>query len=352
MNDPAQGQARNAQPAGAPAETMTASQAASILAKRRSELRQQEPPTEIPGIAEDPAEDAALSQPEGELEDGAGPQDESADPAESEQPDEGQAQDEDSTPGDDAILELDGEEHTLAEVKEWQKGHMRQDDYQRKTAALAQQHQAVTVMETQLNQYAHAANRWLQVQMQQAATDLRGFESVDWARLAGENPQQYTAQKARFDAAKERFQSHQQQWQGFLSEYEQLSQRQLQARAHAALPELRQRIKGWNDALYNDLASFAVEKYGADRGVLNKVTDPWFWQVLHDAKTLKSGQSLPKVKAKVKRTTEMRVTGRPPEGKTAQKRTQTAAIQGIAALTGKAQINAAADLLARRRQAR
>ena len=53
----------------------------------------------------------------------------------------------------------------------------------------------------------------------------------------------------------------------------------LKLRAQAALPEIKSRIKGWNDAMYAERSDFLVERYGFDRGMVNRITDPQFWGV-------------------------------------------------------------------------
>ena len=50
----------------------------------------------------------------------------------------------------------------------------------------------------------------------------------------------------------------------------------LRLRAQAALPEIKSRIKGWNDAMYAERSDFLVERYGFDRGMVNRITDPQF----------------------------------------------------------------------------
>lgn len=48
-------------------------------------------------------------------------------------------------------------------------------------------------------------------------------------------------------------------------------------------PESKHHIKGWNEALYNDIRSFAADEIGLDKELVNNLTDPGAIKVLHMA---------------------------------------------------------------------
>jgi hypothetical protein len=66
---------------------------------------------------------------------------------------------------------------------------------------------------------------------------------------------------------------------------------QLKARQTAArdclksitTPESKHHIKGWNEALYNDIRKFAADEVGLDADLVNNLTDPGAFKVLHMA---------------------------------------------------------------------
>lgn len=293
-------QARNAQssdPTPRPV-SITASEAARLLAARRSELRQQNAPTAPEPVAgRAPAPDTETFEAEAVEDSAAEDFDETAELA----PDgDEQSTDDEGTYGDDAVLDLDGEEVSLKEIKEWREGQLRQADYQRKTQVLAQKAEAIGQLEERLNSFSHAINRDFQMRMEQAARAMRPFAEIDWAKLAGENPAQYNQKRVQFSQAQAAAMEQQQRWQAFVQEYQQLSQQALQMKAQAALPELKTRIKGWNDALYAERMSFVNDTYAADKATVSKVTDPWFWEMVNDAYLYRKGKSLP-TEGKVKR---------------------------------------------------
>lgn len=301
MNTPvSQVQARNVQTSATPApeqRELSVSDAARLMAQRRSELRQQQAPTE-PAVQTEqvPEEEVFPEEPESPVE----PPDDAPETEESTPDGEDQPESEDASLSDDnAVLILDGEEIPLKDVKAWREGAMRTDDYQRKTQALSQSQQAISTMETELNRFAHAMNRKFQQTMSSNAKEMQRFTDVDWGLMAEKNPQMFTAQKAKFEATKTRYEQGMQEWQGFLGEYQDLSERALQMKAAAALPVIKQKIRGWNDGMYADRKDFAIATYGAEKGVINKITDPWFWEMLNDAYTLRKGKAVPKLAAKV-----------------------------------------------------
>jgi hypothetical protein len=66
---------------------------------------------------------------------------------------------------------------------------------------------------------------------------------------------------------------------------------QLKARAESAreclkainTPESKHHIKGWTEALYNDIRTFAADEIGLDKELVNNLTDPGAFKVLHMA---------------------------------------------------------------------
>jgi hypothetical protein len=192
------------------------------------------------------------------------------------------SQSEQPAEGDEGSIEavlLDGEEIPLDQIKSWREGAMRQEDYSRKTQVLAQQTQSISEMENRLNSFAHAMNRQFMATQQELSAGLEKYSKVDWVRLAQSDPAKYNAAKAAFDAEQTTFRQKQEQWNGFLQEFDTLGKETLKMRAQAALPEIKSRVKGWSDAKYAELSGFAVETYGYDPSVVNRITDPQFWDV-------------------------------------------------------------------------
>jgi hypothetical protein len=56
-------------------------------------------------------------------------------------------------------------------------------------------------------------------------------------------------------------------------------------------PESKQHIKGWNEALYNDLRTFATNDIGLPAEMVNNLTDAAAFKVLHMAMQFQRGAS-------------------------------------------------------------
>ena len=300
MNSPTHDQALSGQSSALPpASSITASDAARIMAQRRTELRQEAATQAATGAPKVPTEDAAGEQPLSGDSLGADGQQVTTDTdSASSQNSPG----EQSAEGEEGVVEyvlLDGEEIPLNQLKDWREGSMRQEDYSRKTQVLAQQTQAISAMELRINSFAHAMNKQFMAAQQEQAAGLSKYQKIDWVKLAQQDPARYSAAKAAFDAEQTQFRDKQNQWSGFLQEFDSVSKETLAMRAQASLPEIKARIKGWNDGTYAELSDFAVTRYGFSREMVNKITDPQFWEMAHDANNYAKGKAVKTTPAKV-----------------------------------------------------
>lgn len=344
MYQPTQDQALPGQSSAPLPAQMSPSDAARVLAERRTALReaaaQAQQPAQVPteeAVSEQPLEDSPDADGQREVEGTEAV----ADLDSTEQP-------ETQADGAVEVLDLDGEEVPLSQIKEWRDGAMRQEDYTRKTQVLTQQSKSISELENRINSYAHAMNKQFQAQQQELAAGLQRFQSVDWVKLAQADPAKYTAAKAAFDAHQGEFQRKQQQWNEWVQEHDALGNEALRLRAQAALPEIKARVKGWNDAMYAERSDFLVDRYGFDRNMVNRITDPQFWELAHDAYTYR--KAAPTAKAKVKRTptiTPRSTSGAAPKMK--QREADKSTMQAIQNTSGRSQMESAAALLASRR---
>lgn len=351
-----QGQARNAQPATVPAlpdQSIDVSEAARLLAQRRSALRSQQAPPEP----------QATNEPEVETEDEGQVEESGLESQVDDQVDaqEATAEADDAEPAeteeaadDEAYLVLDGAEIPLAEVRQWRDGAMRADDYQRKTQALSQAQSAIQHQEQELSKFGQYIERLYQSQISAVQSSLERFRNVDWGGLAEKDPAKYTATKAQFEVAKGRWEAVNRDRQQFLSEYDSQVQKSIAMRAEAAIPEIRQRIRGWNNAMYNERMDFVSKTYRVPAEFVAKLTDPWLWEVVNDAYHFRKGKELPKTAAKIVKRSPA-VTPRPsarqmPGRPAAQK--EAGLLQKVKASDGRSQQQAAIELLRARRQNR
>lgn len=199
-----------------------------------------------------------------------------ADTPESEEAEDGQAEDEegeadaeeesaDDADGDkpEQLVEIDGEQLTLEEVK---LGYLRQSDYTRKTQAVAEQRKAA---EDERQYYASTLNNLLTA----VGADVQRFESVDWERAAVENPDQYRQAKAAYDQSLQLFSGIRQQTEEFVQRTKKAQEEALAAQAKESVAVLKTTIPGWNNDLYAQIGEYAQKELGFKPEEFNNIAD-------------------------------------------------------------------------------
>jgi len=282
---------------------LTMGEAANLMAQRRSALPQvEEAPTDEQAEGVQISDDDQLETESSNLES----QDEATEEtdadtesladSETDQPDDAEVY------ADDDVFDLgEGETITRKEIRDARESGMRQADYQRKTQVLAQTTQAVTGLQEQLNAFAHAQMRIHQAKVAQVTEALQQYANTDWVRLSQEKPAEYATHQAQFNQLKETAQRGRQDFQRFQQEFGQLSQQVITEKAKAAQPELLQRMKGWNEAQYHTLRESVIRDYGGDEAQVNRITDPWFWEIVNDAHTYRTGKTMKTGQNKIRR---------------------------------------------------
>lgn len=303
------------------------------------EIPDQEQPEEIEAVDPDSSEEGSDEEITEDAEDDL----ESLAEGEEDQPEDLEAEPE--------FYEIEGEEVSLDTIKEWRESGMRQDEFTRKTQVLAQQTQSITEMEKNLNQFAHASAQQHKGRLSKIEGALKQYQSVDWARLASDDNQKFTVHKEQFEQLKRQYASEQREFAGFAKGFDTLSKQVTAKKAEAAYPEIKQRIKGWNEGRYHELREFLTGKLGANVNQVNNITDPWFWELANAGVTYLSGKKLNTGKRKIRRPTKT-LKAKAPVAKADPKGTaDKAGLEAISKSMGSArdQMDAGAALLKQRR---
>lgn len=333
-------------------------QAAELLAQRRSV--QSPSPTDPAEGVQDPeflTDDSPTAE-ETELDEEAGPLNESTEESDDEPEslddvEDDQPEDADDDEGGPETYLIDGEEVTAEQLKEWRESGLRTADYQRKTQVLAEQRKAVESLGEELNTFAHAWTQEFQQQMQSLTSEVQQFAAVDWVKLANDDPKQYAAKRAAHDLAQRRYQETQQRFESFQQQYKQAQAAALQKRAQEAIPEIKSRVSGWNDALYAELRQFVSGDLGAPAEQVNRIVDPWFWELAADAHKYRKAKAIKTTVKPVKRSPSRTLKATVPTGQQAQSKVNTAMQQLKGATSTRTAMELAAEALkARRREAR
>lgn len=182
---------------------------------------------------------------------------------------EGEADTEEESDGDDdgdkpeQLIEIDGEQLTLEEVK---LGYLRQSDYTRKTQAVAEQRKAA---EEERQYYASTLNSLLTA----VGADVQRFEGVDWERAAVENPEQYRQAKAAYEQSMQLFHGIRGQTEDFVKRAKEAQEAALAAQAKESVAILKTTIPGWNNDLYAQIGEYAQKELGFKLDEFNQIAD-------------------------------------------------------------------------------
>lgn len=237
----------------------------------------------------------------------------------------------------DATVVFDGKEISVAALRE---SGMRQEDYTRKTQALAAQRETLAQRE-KLVAFA------LGQQEQTMTEQLQQMQSLDWQGLAKTNPQEFQARQAQMQALQMQLQRTRAEQKQFLGQITQFEEQIAREQAKVAQRELKERIPGWNNAMYYSLVEYAASA-GFNRDAVLKFTDPSVFVVLQKAKAYDEAKKVTTkktVKASPKRTPQAK-------GPATPERTQTKRLDSVRQEAAKAgTIDAALELLRAKRAA-
>ena len=201
--------------------------------------------------------------------------------------------DEDEEPaadGDDVIVKIkvDGKEHEVP-VRDLKRLYGQETALNRKS-------QEVAAERTKATESAARSLAALDVMVKRAQEAAAPYKQINWVALAKDpnvTADQVSALQDMARAAIDNETFLTQHLDGFMQQV-QTQQKQEQAVAARdcikALTDEKSplRIEGWNETLYNDLRSFAVET-GLNREMVNQLTDPAAFKLLHMAMQFNKG---------------------------------------------------------------
>lgn len=182
------------------------------------------------------------------------------DEADSEEESDDDAEDDDKA---EQLVEIDGEQLTLEEVK---LGYLRQSDYTKKTQAVAEQRKAV---EEESQYYASTLNSLLTA----VGADVQRFQGVDWERAAVENPDQYRQAKQAYEHSLQTFNGIRGQVEDFVERTKKTQEAALKAQAKEAVAVLKATIPGWSNDLYAQIGEYAQKELGFAPEEFNNIAD-------------------------------------------------------------------------------
>lgn len=267
-----------------------------------------QPDTELAtDLGEDTLDTIAESMGDDDAPDDDLPEDEPEGDDEPESDDERDQDDDPEAGGDDDDPEVEWTTNTgktyRVKQSELRDGYMRQDDYQRKTAAVAEQRRVVEAAQAQIQQERQQAATQLDVMIQGLYRQLVG-DQQSLQKLIDEDPQEYLRQQSAMNQRAQLLQqamAERQALQGRQSEAEQAKQREWR---QAEREKLLDKLPHWRDEQkaapeQQEIAEYLGELgYTADE--LNELVDHRALLVARDAAKYRQMQ-----RAKEKRSREV-----------------------------------------------
>lgn len=188
----------------------------------------------------------------------------------------------DSEIDEESYFDIDGEEITLKQIREWQQSGLRQSDYTKKTTEVADKRKALEAREAELATLLNAYNSKI--------SELDGLlseqeASIDWEELAEDDPAEYLKQERKLKAKKAKLKAAQ-------AERDKASQAKLQDETRLLL----EKIPTWDKSDDERCMSYAQE-IGLD---LSKVDSHAVYLALYEASKFRQLESkTPQIKKKV-----------------------------------------------------
>lgn len=180
---------------------------------------------------------------------------------------------------DDAseLFEVDGVEYQLpkdlkAKISEWKEGHLRRDDYTRKTQETSALFQHANAMAEAMHQYSEFEKSYAQDReaLAQIKHQIAQYNDVNWGGLQME---QYIPLKAQLDSLKEQAQEYERGIEGKRAEFAKSAEKRRAEVLEAGHKYLRHTVPGWGEAHQVDAVK-AAKEVGYSDDELRASVDP------------------------------------------------------------------------------
>ena len=222
---------------------------------------------------------------------------------------EGEEQEQEEEPT--VTLKHDGKEVTLKQseaIELAQKGF----DYTQKTMALGEERKSIEAERSQVAEVRQQAEGATQEAIRRLEAYSKFMETQVGTpppiSLAQQDAASYLAQKELYESKRGQLQQAYSEIQRLQDESARQRQADIAARAESAERVLRDTLPGWNDALLQELATYA-DGLGLNRNTASEaILEPGFWQLAQKAKAY---DALQDQKSKLKPVTKLAKVGKP-----------------------------------------
>lgn len=193
------------------------------------------------------------------------------------------------------------DEEVEVDEDELKKGYMMQRDYQRKTAELAREREAVAekvklAVEPTLKEYQTRLQLFEKAIWHKFAPEI---QNTDWNALARDNPAEWAQKMQQANEVNSILNAVRQEQQKLEAQKQQEQQTVKQKQIQEAVETLQREIPGWNNDLYKEVMQTGI-KLGYKAEEVAQITDPVAIKALHLAgELLRLKEAKPTVEKRV-----------------------------------------------------
>lgn len=181
----------------------------------------------------------------------------------------------------EGVYMIDDEEVTLADIREWKRGNLREADYTRKNQDLATQRKTYEAKETKMTAREQKLDSLID-SLEQSIDDQES--KVDWDELMEDDPSEYLKLKARIEKKAKALESAKADKDKVEGDKKELYLQEQRALIPTLMPDWTD-SKGATEKMSEDLKVIGdyLSKNGFSDQEMNEITDAKLWPIYLDA---------------------------------------------------------------------
>lgn len=199
---------------------------------------------------------------------------------------EDEAQQEETYEADDAeeesYFDIDGEEITLEQIREWKRGFLREDDYTRKTQSLSAERKEIEAQKAKTTEKLQKLDQSINQLESLLQTEE---EAIDWDELIETDPSQYLKLQKQQKARRDKLEAAQQKRQAEIQKAQEEYLNQQMVKVREMMPEWLDETGKYTDTATKDISSIHsyLQAKAFSESDINQVVDARLWAVFQDA---------------------------------------------------------------------
>lgn len=184
--------------------------------------------------------------------------------------------------GEESFYEIDGEQITLEQIRDWKRGYLRESDYTQKTQALSSERKEIEGIKQKQAEKLQKLDASISELESLLQTEE---EAVDWDELIETDPSQYLKLQKKQKARRDKLDAAQQKRDAEMSKAREEYLNQQSVKLRELIPEWIDESGKYTDSMSSEIPN--IHKYLQNNAFsaddINQVVDARFWAVFRDA---------------------------------------------------------------------